>query len=232
MLNLVIRTFLIYIAVIVVMRLMGKRQVGQLQPFEMVVSIIIADLAAMPMQDEKIPLLRGIIPLIVLLFAQVVFSFIVFRNKRFRTWLNGTPSVLIAHGKINHKILQECMVSFSDLLEAMHASGISSIEDIDYAILETDGNISCFQKPHLTPVQKMDMNVKVENTSFSLPLVMNGEFLQNYMEFSDKTQNDILSNVKSAGKVLSDVLYSYVEPDGTVKMIYKRDENRKRSDRK
>ena len=94
MLNLIIRTFFIYIAVIVVMRLMGKRQVGQLQPFEMVVSIIIADLAAMPMQDEKIPLLRGIIPLVVLLFAQVVFSFIVFRNKKFRTWLNGTPSVL------------------------------------------------------------------------------------------------------------------------------------------
>ena len=74
MINLLVRTFIIYIAVIAVMRLMGKRQIGQLQPFEMVITIIIADLAAMPMQDEKIPLLRVIIPLVVLLFAQVVFS--------------------------------------------------------------------------------------------------------------------------------------------------------------
>ena len=187
MINLLIRTFIIYIAVIAVMRLMGKRQIGQLQPFEMVITIIIADLAAMPMQDEKIPLLRGIIPLVVLLFAQVVFSYIIFRNKRFRNWLNGTPSVIIAHGKINHTTLQHCMINFSDIVEAMHGQGISDLGDIDFAVLETNGSISFFQKPEFQGVQKSDINAEVSSDRFSYPLVMNGKFLPNYIQFTDET---------------------------------------------
>lgn len=229
MLNLIVRTFIIYVSVVAVMRLMGKRQVGQLQPFEMVISIIIADLAAMPMQDEKIPLMRGIIPLVVLLFAQILFSYVIFRSKKIRTWLNGTPSVLIAHGKINHKILQDCMVSFSDLLEAMHSSGISSVDDIDFAILETDGNISCFQKPELQNIQKKDLNIDSSDSVFSLPVMMNGKFLENYMQFSSKTQEKILQEIQSHGRPVSDVIYSYIDPDGTVKIIFKRDEKRKRN---
>lgn len=229
MLNLIVRTFIIYVSVVVVMRLMGKRQVGQLQPFEMVISIIIADLAAMPMQDEKIPLMRGIIPLIVLLFAQILFSYVIFRSKKIRTWLNGTPSVLIAHGKINHKILQDCMVSFSDLLEAMHSSGISSVDDIDFAILETDGNISCFQKPELQNIQKKDLNIDSSDSVFSLPVMMNGKFLDNYMQFSSKTKEKILQEIQSYGRPVNDVIYSYIDPDGIVKIIFKRDKKRKRN---
>ncbi len=215
MLNLIIRTFVIYVVVIAVMRLMGKRQIGQLQPFEMVISIIIADLAAMPMQDEKIPLIRGIIPLVVLLFAQVLFSFIIFRSKTFRTWLNGTPSVLIAGGKINHTTLQNCMVSFSDLLEAMHKTGISSLGDIDFAILETDGNISCFPKPSIPPIQNPD-------TAFSLPIIMNGKFLENYMQFSSQSHDDILSQIQLQSHTLDDVIYACIEPDGGLQLVYKR----------
>lgn len=229
MLNLIVRTFIIYVSVVVVMRLMGKRQVGQLQPFEMVISIIIADLAAMPMQDEKIPLMRGIIPLIVLLFAQILFSYVIFRSKKIRTWLNGTPSVLIAHGKINHKILQDCMVSFSDLLEAMHSSGISSVDDIDFAILETDGNISCFQKPELQNIQKKDLNIDSSDSVFSLPVMMNGKFLDNYMQFSSKKKEKILQEIQSHGRPVNDVIYSYIDPDGIVKIIFKRDKKRKRN---
>lgn len=228
MLNLIVRTFIIYVSVVIVMRLMGKRQVGQLQPFEMVISIIIADLAAMPMQDEKIPLMRGIIPLVVLLFAQILFSFVIFRSKKIRTWLNGTPSVLIAHGKINHKILQDCMVSFSDLLEAMHSSGISSVDDIDFAILETDGNISCFQKPELQNIQKKDLNIDPSDSVFSLPVMMNGKFLNNYMQFSSKTPEKILQEIQSRKRPVCDVIYAYIDPDGTLKIIFKKDENRKR----
>lgn len=227
MINLLIRTFIIYIAVIAVMRLMGKRQIGQLQPFEMVITIIIADLAAMPMQDEKIPLLRGIIPLIVLLFAQVVFSFIIFRNKRFRTHLNGTPSVIIAHGKINHTVLQQCMINFSDIVEAMHGQGISDLGEIDFAILETNGSISFFQKPQFQGVQKNDINADTSNDSFSYPLIMNGKLLPNYIQFTDKTSKSILESIHSEGRSVKDVIFCYIDSGGKLQTIFKSQNKRK-----
>lgn len=221
MINLLIRTFIIYIAVIAVMRLMGKRQIGQLQPFEMVITIIIADLAAMPMQDEKIPLLRGIIPLVVLLFLQVVFSYIIFRNKKFRNWLNGTPSVLIAHGKINHTVLQQSMISFSDILEAMHGNGISDLGDIDFAILETNGNISFFQRPEFQGTQKCDINADISSDRFSYPLIMNGRFLPNYINFTSENENSITKKINNLGRTVNDVIFCYIDSSGNLQTIFK-----------
>lgn len=229
MLNLMIRTFVIYIAIIVVMRLMGKRQIAQLQPFEMVISIVIADLAAMPMQDEKIPLLRGLVPLLVLLFFQVIFSFIEFKSKRIRTWLNGVPAVLIANGKLNHSLLQSNMISFGDIVESMHACGISDMDDIDYAILETNGNISCFLKPQLQPMQKKD--AQATGDGFSVPVIMNGKFLDDYMEFSSMTRDKIINAVQSHGRGVGDVLYCSVTSDGKVKVMFKR-EGRPKGDKR
>lgn len=209
------------------MRLMGKRQIGQLQPFEMVITIIIADLAATPMQDEKIPLLRGIIPLIVLLFAQVVFSYIIFRNKRFRNYLNGTPSVIIAHGKINHTTLQSCMINFSDLVEAMHGQGISDLGDIDFAILETNGSISFFQKPQLQCVQKEDINADVSQDRFSYPLIMNGKLLPNYIKFTDTSVESIMESIHSHGRAVKDVIFCYIDSKGKIQTVFKRENKRK-----
>jgi uncharacterized membrane protein YcaP (DUF421 family) len=128
------------------MRLMGKRQLGQLQPYELVVTIIIADLASLPMQDEKLPLLRGIIPLIALLFTQVILSVLCFKSKRFRRFTNGTPIVLIENGAINQTNMKRTLITVSDILESMHSQEISDISQIDFAILETNGNISIFKK--------------------------------------------------------------------------------------
>lgn len=221
MLNLLIRTFIMYVAVIFVIRLMGKRQQGQLQPFEIVIAMIIADLAAMPMQDEKIPLLRGIIPLAVLLFSQVVFSFIEFRSKKFRNLLNGTPLVLIAHGKINHNNLQESLISFGDLIEELHGQGASDISEVDFAILETNGKISIFLKPEFQGTQKADINADISEDKFSYPVIMNGSFLTNYMEFSAITEQNVLTDLKQRNKLLSDVLFGYVDSKGKLKLLMK-----------
>ncbi len=224
MINLIIRTVIIYVAVIFVMRLMGKRQIGQLQPFEIVITLIIADLAAMPMQDEKIPLLRGIVPLFVLLLMQVIFSYILFLNKRFRTWLNGTPTVLIGNGKINHKALKDSLVSLSDVVESMHAMQISDISQIDYAILETSGNISFFPKPEFQAAEKNDINADISDDNFGLPLVMNGKFLPNYMQYSNFTEETVINAVKADKKTLDDVMFCYTNSNGQIKTIYKKEQ--------
>lgn len=221
MINLLIRTFIMYVAVIFIMRLMGKRQQGQLQPFEIVISMIIADLASMPMQDEKIPLLRGLIPLAVLLFSQVVFSFIEFRSKRFRNILNGTPLVLIAHGKINYDNLKASMINFGDLIEELHGQGTSDISEVDFAILETNGKISVFLKPELQGTQKSDINADVSNDRFSYPIIMNGTFLTNYMECSSITEKSVMAELKRQNKPLSSVLFAYIDSKGKLQLVTK-----------
>lgn len=210
MLNLLIRTIVIYIAVIVVMRLMGKRQLSELQPFEIVITIIIADLASLPMQDEQIPLLRGIFTLVALFFAQSILSLLVFKHKKFRAWLNGTPTILIANGAINHTAMQKLMISFSDMLEAMHGKDISDLSKIDYAIMETNGTINIFQKP------------EKEGEDFSCPLIINGELLQNYMQFSGITEQEIQRNLSQEKHTLEDVLFAYRDSNGKFQSIYKR----------
>lgn len=114
------------------------------------------------MQDEQIPLLRGIFTLVALFFAQSVLSLLVFKHKKFRAWLNGTPTILIANGNINHTAMQKLMISFSDMLEAMHGKDISDLSKIDYAIMETNGTINIFQKP------------EKKGEDFSCPLIING----------------------------------------------------------
>ncbi len=215
MLNLLIRTFIIYAAVIFVMRLMGKRQIGQLQPFEMVITIIIADLAAMPMQDEKIPLARGVLPLAVLLLAQTVFSYLVFRKKKFRTLINGTPLVLIAGGKLQHCNLRKSLISFCDIIEAMHESGIDDFGEIDYAILETNGKITIFPKKTQNTGQKM-----------SFPVIMNGEILKHFITFTDVTQKELEEMTANENHSMKDVLFGYLDSNGKLNNIYTED-NRK-----
>ena len=210
MLNLLIRTIVIYIAVIIVMRLMGKRQLSELQPFEIVITIIIADLASLPMQDEQIPLLRGIFTLVALFFAQSVLSLLVFKHKKFRAWLNGTPTILIANGNINHTAMQKLMISFSDMLEAMHGKDISDLSKIDYAIMETNGTINIFQNP------------EKKGEDFSCPLIINGEFLQNYMQFSGMTEQEIEKYLRREKHTLEDVLFAYRDSNGKFQSIYKR----------
>ena len=210
MLNLLIRTIVIYIAVIIVMRLMGKRLLSELEPFEIVITIIIADLASLPMQDEQIPLLRGIFTLVALFFAQSVLSLLVFKHNKYRAWPNGTPTILIANGNINHTAMQKLMISFSDMLEAMHGKDISDLSKIDYAIMETNGTINIFQKP------------EKKGEDFSCPLIINGEFLQNYMQFSGMTEQEIEKYLRREKHTLEDVLFAYRDSNGKFQSIYKR----------
>ena len=211
MLNLLLRTIVIYIAVIVVMRLMGKRQLGELQPFEMVITIIIADLASMPMQDEQIPLFRGILTLVALFFAQSVLSLLVYKFKGFRSWLNGRPTVLIANGKIDHTAMRKTMISFSDMLEAMHGKDISDLSKIDYAIMETNGTINLFEKK--------DGN---KGEDFSCPLIINGEFLKSYLPFSGVTKETIEKELCNDHHTVEDVLFAYLDSNGRLQSIFKR----------
>lgn len=141
-----IRTCILYILVVLVIRLMGKRQIGELQPYELVITIVISDLATVPMQDVRLPLILGIIPIITLLILEVFFTELQIRSKFMRKLIDGDPSVLIRDGKINEKALKSQRIHIEDLLEELRLTGNFDISSIKYAILESNGQLSIMSK--------------------------------------------------------------------------------------
>lgn len=142
-----IRTIILYFFVILAVRLMGKRQIGELQPYEFVITIMISDLAMLPMQDIKLPLVVGIIPILTLLLLKLILSQLQLKSQFARRLLDGEPAILIYKSKINYNALKVQQINLDELMEEIRIAGFFDLEDIQYAILETNGDLSILPKP-------------------------------------------------------------------------------------
>lgn len=160
MLILIIRTLILYGTVITSMRIMGKRQIGELQPSELVVAIMISDLASVPMQAIDIPLLSGIIPVITLIVAEVFMSYLSLKSRRIRKLITGEPSIVIYNGKINEKELVRLRFNVNDLIEELRVNNCHDISDVEVAVLETSGKLSVIPKDSARGVTVEDMQIK------------------------------------------------------------------------
>lgn len=168
MLILFLRVFLLYSLVLLTIRLMGKRQISELQPFELVVTITIADLAAQPLSDVNMPLLNGIIPIIVLLFMQVIISFITMKSNKARRLICGEPAIILENGKINQANIKEMLISVDDIMELLRSNKAPDINDVDYALIETDGAISITKKTDKGLITSLIENGRVIEKNFDL----------------------------------------------------------------
>ncbi len=175
MLTVLIRSTLLFIVAVFVMRMMGKRQVSQLQPYELVIAIMIADLASTPMGDIGVPLLYGILPMLTLMMLHSAISLGNMKSQRFRALICGTPSILIRKGVVQEAELKRMCMDLSDLLEELRASGVLSPADVGTAILETSGKMSVFPNADKRPLTPEDMGVAVQYEGIPLTLVMDGE---------------------------------------------------------
>lgn len=146
MVFIVLRCIILYFCVSAAVRIMGKRQIGELQPCELVITILISELASMPIQDSNMPILYGILPIITLAALEIIVSTITLKSVKFRRLLYGRPITIIRDGKIYQKEMTRARMSVDDLVEAMHNEGIATISDIGLAILETNGNVSVIDK--------------------------------------------------------------------------------------
>ena len=142
----IFRCVILYLIVAASLRLMGKRQIGELQPSELVITLLFSELASVPMQSPELPLISGILPILVLATIEIGISTLTLKNIKLRYALYGKPIILVYDGKIDQKAMERSRVSIDDLTEAMRTSGIIKIEDINYAILETNGNMSIIPK--------------------------------------------------------------------------------------
>ena len=173
-----IRAMILYIVVLIVMRLMGKREIGQLQPFELAIAIMIADLAAVPMSELGIPLTNGIIPILALLVIYMIISVLNMKSIKFRKVISGQPSLLIYRGRIDEKVLRKERITINELQERLRVDNIFNLSEVEYAILETNGEVTVIQKPEKRNVIVEDLNINPEYEGIPYDLVVDGKIME------------------------------------------------------
>lgn len=196
MLATLIRTIIIYILVLITMRLMGKREIGQLQPVELAISIMIADLASIPMADIGVPIFNGIIPILGLLIMQMFISFINMRSIFIRSIISGKPTILIYRGKIVEKALKKEKITLNELQERLRQNSVFSIGDVEYAILETSGQLTVIQKPEKRTVTPKDLNISPEYEGLPYDLILDGKIMSNNLKAIGKDYNWLKKQVE------------------------------------
>ena len=171
------RSIVLYVLVLIVMRLMGKREIGQLQPFELAIAIMIADLASIPMTEIGIPIYYGIVPILGLLMMHMFISFLNMKSIKAREILCGRPSILIYRGKIIEKELKKQRFTINELEERLRGNDVFNIGDVEYAILETSGQVTVIQKPGKRNVTPEDLNITPDYEGIPYDLVVDGKVM-------------------------------------------------------
>lgn len=181
-----IRTIVLYFIVVISMRLMGKKQIGELEPFELAIAIMVSELASLPMQDTRIPIMHGIIPIITLLTLQTLVSLLGLKSEKLRTFFNGKPSLLIQEGKLNIKELKEERFNLNDLMEELRLQGYYNLSDVQYAILETSGQLSVIPRTELSNATKADLNIKCQQDILPVTLILDGSINYSNLKIINK----------------------------------------------
>ena len=184
-----IRTIILYLIVLIVMRLMGKREIGQLQPFELAISIMIADLASVPMTELGIPITNRIIPILGMLFMHMIISFINIKSIKMRQIICGKPSILIYRGKIDERVLRKERFTVNELQERLRGNNIFNISDVEYAILETNGEVTVIQKPDKKNLTLSDMGIQAQYEGLPYDLVVDGKVMYENLKKLGKDYN-------------------------------------------
>lgn len=227
MLVLVIRTVILYLTIIIALRIMGKRQLGELQPSELVVAIMISDLASVPMQSIDIPLLAGIIPVFTLIVAEVIMSYISMKSKGFRKVLAGSPSIVIYKGEIIKQELSKLRFNIDDLIEELRLNGYHNIADVDTAIVETSGKLSIIPKDKARGATIEDLNIKSPKPD-GLPyiIITDGSFNALEVRRSGKNEAELKRLLKKNGaEKLSDILIASIDRSGKIYIQLKEQKN-------
>lgn len=195
----VIRTIILYLLIILGIRLLGKRQIGELEPSELVLSLIIADLAAVPMQDFGIPLLMGLIPILTLLCLSAILSGLTVRSIRFRALLCSRPSIVVQDGKVLSRELNKNRFTVDELMEELRMAGITDLSSVKYAVLETTGRISVLPYVQDQPVTPRAMGLKPREGGLPITIISDGRVLRRNLRARNLSQSWLDQELASRG---------------------------------
>ena len=209
MFNIIVRVVIIYLIVIFLLRLMGKRQIGEMEPFELVITLIIADLATIPMAEQTVPLWYGVVPLIVISIVHFIITSITNKSSIIRDIISGRPALVINNGKIDHKELKKLSMSAEELSEQLRNMDYPNIGDINYAIIERTGKVTAIPKISTTPPTREDLKVESDESELFYTIFENGKIMnRNFREMNLIDQKDsIMSDILQQMTCKIDELY-------------------------
>ena len=216
MILILIRTIILYFLVLVVMRAMGKREISQMQPFEFVISIMIADLASTPMSEVGIPLIYGVIPILGLLSIHILISIINMKSIKLREIICGKPRILIYRGKIDENALIKENLTINELQERLRANNVTSLSDVEYAILETSGEVTVITKPEKRQVTLEDLGIQGVYHGIPYELVMDGKIMNKNLRMIGKDYNWLKKQINKFGYLPEEALIVTIDANGEI----------------
>lgn len=215
MLTLFLRAAILYILVFVVIRLMGKRQICELQPFDLVFTLLIADLASNPISDIAVPLAYGIIPILSLFLIQQFIAYLSLKSEKARCLFAGKPQVVVARGVLQEETMRKANYTINDLLEQLRAKDIFDIGDVSYAIIETDGTLSVMLKGHAQQPTIKDMSLKPHDDELTEVVILDGVIHEQSLSLVGRDKSWLEKQVRMMGhKSSNDIFIAVLRPNG------------------
>ena len=219
----IIRTFIIYCVVSVCVRLMGKRQLGQLQPGELVITILISEIAAMPIGDNNIPILNSIVPLLLLVSFEIINSLIDRKSVKFRYLTEGKPITIIRNGELLQKELKALRFTINDVLLALRQKDVFDIEEVEYAVVETNGTLSVLLKPCYRPAIQKTMGKTEKDTGMACAVIIDGKIIESSFKDCGITEKEVLTKLNRETDDIKNVMLMTVDKSKKFNIIFKKD---------
>ncbi|MFP4015432.1 MAG: DUF421 domain-containing protein [Halanaerobiales bacterium] len=205
MFGVIVKTVIIYFIILILVRIMGKREIGQLSPFDFVVAIMIAEMAVIPIEDKNLDIFHGMVPIVILVILEIIIAYISLKSNLLRGIITGRPQVLIDNGTINYENLKKTRYNINDLLMQLRIKDIFNIDEVELAILETSGELSV---------------VKKDTTLYGFPVVIDGK-LTNNSQISRVSKEWVKKEVSKQGASIEDLALVTVDKRKKIKIYFK-----------
>jgi len=210
----IFKAVILYALVILVMRIMGKREIGQLQPYELAITLIISELVTLPMENNSIPLLSGVIPVFVITLAQLLLSYLTTKSQKIQDFVSGRYTIIIENGKMIQENMLKQKYNITELLEQLRLSGVTKIDDVQYAILETSGQLSVILKAPKQPVTAEQMLVLTEYEGLPVNIILDGKLVEENLASAKLELKDVEKRLAEDNLAIADVFFASINAKG------------------
>ncbi len=215
----VIRTVILYLVVILVVRIMGKRQIGELQPSELVITLLLSEIIAMPMENTDIPLISTVVPVLILVSFEIITSAISIKSLKFRFLIQGHPIIIIRDGKLEQSEMKKLRLTIDDVLESLRQKDVFDISLVSYAIIETNGKMSVMLKPEYETVTKKDAKLKPEDSGIPCVVITDGQIERSAFEDCNMTDEKLQKIIKKQNVDIGNTLLMTIDKLGKTVVV-------------
>ena len=216
-----LRTIIMYLLLIIAIRIMGKRQVGELEISELVITFMLSELAVVPIAEKNVPLTDAILPILALLLLEVIMSYFISKSSAFKKLIIGRPYVIINRGVVDQRGLQKLRMSPSELMSELRLKGISSLDEVEYAIVEDNGQMSVFKKERFSPATRDDIDIKCEEDGIAHTVMIDGKVFYDNLQICRKSEEWIYKTLKKKNIIPETVYLMTVDDRDNVVIILK-----------